>query len=93
MKIIEVIADSGHLDTISSIAEQHGAVDHWIGAVAEDGRCAVRMLVSPESRQAILDALQAVLSSSETARIVILPVEATLPRPEADEETSRRRHT
>lgn len=93
MKIIEVIADSGHLDTISSIAEQHGAVDHWIGTVAEDGRCAIRLLVTPESRQTILDALQTVLSSSETARIVILPVEATLPRPEADEETSRRRHT
>jgi uncharacterized hydrophobic protein (TIGR00341 family) len=91
MKIIEVIADSGHADTISGIAEQHGAVDHWIGAVAEDGRCAVRMLVTPESRQTILDALQNVLSTSETARIVISPVEATLPRIEAAEEDRRRR--
>jgi uncharacterized hydrophobic protein (TIGR00341 family) len=91
MKIIEVIADSGHADTISGIAEQQGAVDHWIGSVAEDGRCAVRILVTPETRQSILDALQNVLSTSETARIVISPVEATLPRIEAVEEDSRRR--
>lgn len=93
MKIIEVIADSGHLDTISGIAEQHGAEDHWIGAIAEDGRSAVRILVTPESRQAILDALQSVLSSSESARIVIQPVDASLPRPEIDEESSSRRRT
>ena len=93
MKIIEVIADSGHLDTINGIAQQHGAIDYWNGAVGEDGRCAVRLLVTPESRQAILDTLQTILSSSETARIMILPVEASLPRPpEDDAETSKRRH-
>lgn len=92
MKIIEVIADSGHLDTINGIAEQYGAVDHWLGSVVEEGRCSVRLLVTTESRQAVLDALQTVLSTSENARIVILPVEASLPRPEEeDAETSRSR--
>ena len=83
MKIIEVIADHGHLDTILGIAEQQDVVDFWPSAVAEDGRCAVRMLVSPDSRQAVLDALQSVLSTSENARIVVTPVEVSLPR--ADE--------
>jgi len=80
MKIIEVIADHGHLDTILGIAEQQSVVDHWSSAIAEDGRCAVRMLVSPDSRQAVLDALQSVLSTSDTARIIVTPVEASLPR-------------
>lgn len=93
MKIIEVIADSGHLDTINSIAEQHGAIDHWLGAVDEDGRCAIRILVPPESRQAIIDALQMILSTSDRARIVVLPVEVSLPRPEVDEESHRQRRT
>ncbi len=91
MKIIEVIADSGHLDTINGIAEQHGAIDHWVSSVVEEGRCVVRLLVTTESRQAVLDALQTVLSTSDNARIVILPVEASLPRPEEDAETSRNR--
>jgi len=80
MKIIEVIADHGHLDTILGIAEQQGVVDHWPSAVAEDNRCAVRMLVSPDSRQAVLDSLQSVLGTSENARIIVLPVEVSLPR-------------
>lgn len=80
MKIIEVIADQGHLDTILGIAEQQGVVDHWPSAVAEDNRCSVRMLVSPDSRQAVLDALQSVLGTSENSRIVVTPVEVSLPQ-------------
>jgi len=82
MKIIEVIADNGHFDTILGIAEQQGIIDHWPSAVAEDGRCAVRLLVNPESSQAVLDALQSVLSTSENARIIVTPVEVSLPREE-----------
>lgn len=93
MKIIEIIADCGHADTILGIAEQHDAIDRWLGPTAEDGRCAIRMLVSPDTRQAILDALQKALGSSETARIVVIPVEVTLPRVEEDEEDSSRKRT
>ncbi len=94
MKIIEVIADQGHLDTILGIAEQQGIVDHWQSSVAEDERCAVRMLVSPDSRQAVLDALQSVLSTSENSRIIVTPVEVSLPREEEpDEEDKTKRKT
>jgi len=94
MKIIEVIADNGHLDTIIGIAEQQGVIDHWTSAIAEDGRCAVRLLVSPESRQAVLDALQSVLSTSDNARIIVTPVEVSLPREETNtEEDNAKRQT
>lgn len=81
MKIIEVVADAGHRDTLASMAEQHAALDFWVGAADEDGRQAMRILVQPEKRQAVLDALQGFLSGSEHARINVLPVEVTLPRP------------
>ncbi len=94
MKIIEVIADNGHLDTILGIVEQQGVIDHWQSTVAEDGRCAVRLLVSPDSRQAVLDALQSVLSTSGNARIIVTPVEVSLPREEEnDEEDKAKRKT
>ena len=79
VKVIEIIADSGHMDTLASIAEQQGIKDFWSGPVQEDGRQSIRMLVAPGQRQGVLDALQTVLATSESARIIIEPVEACLP--------------
>ncbi len=78
MKIIEVIADSGHVDTLRGLAEQYDISDYWFGAVDEDGRCSVRLLVDNENRQMVLDSLQSILMASENASILVLPVEAVL---------------
>jgi len=86
MKIIEVIADAGHEDTIRGIAEQHLVEDLWFSTVNADGRIAARMLVQPAQRQAVLDVLQTLLLSSENARILVHPVEASLPRLKQDED-------
>jgi uncharacterized hydrophobic protein (TIGR00341 family) len=89
MRIVEVVADVGHTDTLTSIAQHYGAIDVWRGAELEDGRHSLRMLVSPDKRQAILDALQSVLGSSENVRILVMPVDAVLPRAtEADQEAA-----
>lgn len=91
MRIIEVISDHGHVDTFRSIAEQQEIIDIWVGQIDEDGRCSTRLLVPPEKQQTVIDALQAVLKTAENSRLLILPVEATLPRVEesvAEEEKS-----
>lgn len=80
MKMIEVIADAGHYDTIQGIADHHGVVDVWWGPQQDDGRRAARMLVRPEERQSVLDKLQGILSGAENARILVVPLEAVLPR-------------
>ena len=82
MRVIEVIADVGHLDTLTSIAEQYRVIDLWQVAPAADGRGVLHMLVEDASRQQLIDALQGQLGGSANSRIVILPIEATLPRPE-----------
>jgi len=88
MRLIEVVADAGHSDTLLGILDHFGAIDYWWGADNEDGRRSLRMLVSDDVRQKMLDALQGALGSAENARIIVLPVEAVLPRPraEADEQ-------
>jgi len=95
MRIIEVVADCGHIDTLHSIAEQHEIYDHWQLAPREDdGRCVCRMLVTPDKVQEVIDALQTALEKTENSRVVIQPVEATLPRPpepEPDEARSKTR--
>lgn len=90
MRLIKVIADSGHLDTLASIAMQHDIVDSWQGAAGEDGRIMFHMLVSDVKRQSVVDALQNVLGSSENARIIIQPVDAVLPRPAAPVEKGKK---
>lgn len=80
MRIIEVITDHGHVDTLRGIAAQQEILDIWVGHTDEDGRCSTRLLVSPEKQQTVMDALQALLATADDTRILVLPVEATLPR-------------
>jgi len=93
MRIIEIIADCGHTDTLKSIAEQHEILEYWSVPTADDddSRCSTRMLVKPEKQQKVIDAIQQVLEKAENTRIIILPVEATLPYPEVDEEDKKLR--
>lgn len=56
-------------------------LDHWPGPALGQQRCSIRILVADDSRQTVLDASQNLLAGGENARIVLLPVEAVLPRP------------
>lgn len=86
MKLIEVIAESGSVDTIASIAEKHQARDFRLAAAGQDGRQAMRLLVSDDRVQGVLDALQTALTGQPDARILVIPVEAALPRPAPSEQ-------
>lgn len=88
MKLIEVIADAGHLDTLIGLAEHHKLLDHWYTLTDEGQRHSFRMLVDDDSRQPVLDTLQGMLGSIDNARIVVMPVEAVLPRPAQDEKSN-----
>jgi len=94
MRIVEVIADAANKDALAGMAERF-ATDLWWGAKNEDGRRSFRMLVDDDSRQALVDALQSLLGDTETAHIIILPVDTVLPRPkeedEDEDESSKRR--
>ncbi|MCU7892977.1 MAG: TIGR00341 family protein [Candidatus Thiodiazotropha sp. (ex Ustalcina ferruginea)] len=86
MKLIEVIANTGSQATISIIAEKYKARDFRLGQEGEDGRQPIRILVTDEFVQPILDALQNILGAQSTARIIVFPVDATLPRAKTDQE-------
>lgn len=94
MKLIEVVADPGQLDILASfVAEQYGALDYWYSEIADDQRQSIRMLVDDENRQTILDTLQHLLSDTENVRILVLPVEAVLPRPVEEEKPNAAKKT
>jgi uncharacterized hydrophobic protein (TIGR00341 family) len=80
MKIIEVIADAGHYDTIVAIAEQQQVEDIWFPQKNEDGRIVARLLVRPEIRQKVLDSLQTVLHNADNYHVLIIPIDTALPK-------------
>ena len=64
----------------------YGAADVWWGPANADGRQAFRMLVADSVRQRLLDALESLLERDPAARVVVLSVDATLPRLSSDVE-------
>ena len=80
MKYVELISNTGNVDTVTAIAEQHEVIDQRASAPGEDGLQAIRLLVADDKLQSVLDALQSILGAQPNARIVVLPVEITLPK-------------
>ncbi|MGB1257174.1 MAG: TIGR00341 family protein, partial [Thiolinea sp.] len=86
MKYVEVVANQGSSDTVAAIAEKVKASDFRLGMVGEDGMQAMRLLVTDNQVQNLLDLLENVLGAQPTARIMVLPVEVSLPRLGVDQE-------
>ena len=82
MKLIEVISDEIVTETVADIAKKNNAVDFRLAQRNEEGRQAMRILLQDEMVQSTLDALQSVVNSYPTSRIIVFPVETTLPLPE-----------
>jgi uncharacterized hydrophobic protein (TIGR00341 family) len=80
MKLIEVITDAKNNELVISIAKQHDSEVYWQGAPNQEGRQFIRILVSDENRQSILDSFQGLLG--ESLKILVLPLDAVLPRKE-----------
>jgi len=82
MKLIEVIAGDNVTDAISGIARKNEALDIRLAQRTEDGRQVIRILVLDENVQSTLDGLQAIVNAYPTSRLIVIPVDATLPLPE-----------
>jgi uncharacterized hydrophobic protein (TIGR00341 family) len=80
-RLIEVTAGEGATDTVVEVARTAGVLDVMIEAPANDGRQTVRLVTGEVDQQKLLDRIQTVCSGTEKWRIVILPVEATIPAP------------
>lgn len=78
MRIVEVVADRKHAKTLAGMARFYGAEDYWWGGEGEDGRISLRMLVSDERRQALIDSLQDLFKPQDRARIVVQSIDAVM---------------
>lgn len=89
MKIIEVVTDVGHLDTVRSLSEQLELEDFWSGATDDSGRCSMRLLVQPEQGQRVMDSLQSLLIGSENSRVIMYTPDVIWPVPKDNPELER----
>jgi uncharacterized hydrophobic protein (TIGR00341 family) len=93
MKYVEVIAESGSVPVVRTIAEKYKAQDFRLGLVGEDGMQPMRLIVADDRLQSVLDALQSILGAQETAQILVMPIEASLPKPEEKERSEEDKAT
>ena len=89
MKYIEIVADTGHTDTIAAIAETAEVLDFRAGITDENGKQQTRILLNDNQLQPVLDSLQNVLGTQEDTYIIVLPVEASLPKEEEVKEEKK----
>ncbi len=85
MKYVEVVCDTGHVDTVSAIAEQLELCDIRLGVLGEDGLQQMRLLIPDNKIQKTLDKLQQALETQPNEKIVVLPIEVSLPKLSDDE--------
>jgi len=87
MKYVEVVANSGSSDIIAAIAKKVQATDFRLGVESEDGMQAIRLLVADHRVQKSLDLLENILGAQPAARIMVLPIEVSLPRMDLEKES------
>jgi len=80
LRLIESIVPSSALSVFDSIPEDGKVVDRW-GEVLNDEKALVRMLVDANEVEGLMDKLVDKFADVDGFRLMVLPVEATLPRP------------
>ena len=84
-RLIEVIVPKGRSHRIPDIMKEHEKLDMWEETLPDD-RTNFIILVKAEDVEPILDDLEGQLAWTEGFRVILLPVEASLPRPKEPEE-------
>ncbi len=82
LRLIQVTIPAERKKTLLNLADRHDAIDTWWEAKSEDGSRTMNILVDRHSQQTILDSIQNHLTDEDDWRAVLLPVEATIPKPE-----------
>ncbi len=90
LRVLEVVAAEGNVETILAAAKKHAAIDAWRFAKIGDERVNVRILAATDAVQPLIDTLQAALGGDETARIILIPALATLPEVKDGEDEARK---
>lgn len=85
LRLIEVILPKKDEPRVTEALRANAEYGMWIAPLA-DKNILVRILVQTEKTEEVLDLIENTFSALEGFRVILLPVEATLPRPEEPKE-------
>lgn len=83
LRLIEMVLPTSRSGTVVTQLEGHPVHCVWHDAFGE-GATLTRVLLEAEGSEAVLDLLEKQFGDAEDFRIILLPVEATIPRIESD---------
>lgn len=87
LRLVEMVIPTAAADDSADWLESVDVLGVW-RELTDDEHMVVRVLVKSDGAEPVINALQEGLGSYEDFRVMLFEVEATLPRPEQDEEKS-----
>lgn len=85
LRLIEISIPTETREDAEALVRRHSIIDIWHERLTEK-RIILKVLLTAEETEAILDTLEKRFSNVESFRILLLPVEASLPRPQQTED-------
>lgn len=79
LRLLEIIIPETSKKNVKELIEEESVIGFWQEEASESGLL-VKMLLSVEQTEKILDLLEQKFGGTEGFRVVLLPVEATIPR-------------
>lgn len=85
LRVIEAVVPREHTEEMRRIVGDHAFIDRWTEPVG-GGRVRFGFLVDSADAGALMDAMEERLSGEDGFRLLLLPVQAALPRPDDEED-------
>lgn len=89
LRLVEIILERGSSEEVYGLVQGNNLIDFRQIELPND-KVFVRILLEAKETEALLDSLEKYYTSRKDYRVLILPVEATLPRAEQEKERSDR---
>jgi uncharacterized hydrophobic protein (TIGR00341 family) len=89
LRLIEIVLPAKYWKELDESLKEHPVLDIWKDTI-EENRVHLKILVPTENSETILDFLERKFSFAENFRIILLPVEASIPRPELPEKENEK---
>jgi len=86
LRMIEMVVPLDYKQNAENLIAEQKILDVWQETVSE-GRLHVQILLNTEQTEPVLDLLEKKFSHVDGFRIILLPVEASIPRPKQDKVT------
>lgn len=92
LRLVEIVIPDSHLERLAQVGTIDEVMGRWDDPIQE-GLTTVRLLVPADQVETLLDDLQNRFGSLQDFRVVVVPVQAVLPRPEKKEEEPKPRNS